>query len=126
MPSVAIEAHELTVSYHTAKPVIWNIDFAVPSGKIIGIIGPNGAGKSTLLKAIMGLVPISSGWVKIFDHPLAAVRNQVSYVPQRESVDWDFPANVLDVVLTGRYPARGCLTALPAPTAKLPCRASKK
>lgn len=73
----------------------------------------------------MGLVPISSGWVKIFD-PLAAVRNQVSYVPQRESVDWDFPANVLDVVLTGRYPARGLFNRIPAPTAKLPCRASKK
>jgi manganese/zinc/iron transport system ATP- binding protein len=99
---ISIETHNLTVSYNR-RPVLWNIDFKLPTGKIIGIIGPNGSGKTTLLKAIMGLVPTSSGYVKIFDQDLNDVRSRVSYVPQRESVDWDFPASVMDIVLMGRY-----------------------
>lgn len=98
----SIETHNLTVSYNR-RPVLWNIDFELPTGNIIGIIGPNGSGKTTLLKAIMGLVPTSSGYVKLFDQPLDAVRDRISYVPQRESVDWDFPASVMDIVLMGRY-----------------------
>ena len=97
-----IEVHDLTVSYDK-KPVLWDVDLTLPSGKLIGIIGPNGAGKSTFIKAILGLVPQSSGFVKIFDQNLDDVRNKISYVPQRESVDWDFPASVLDIVLMGRY-----------------------
>lgn len=97
-----IEFHDLTVSYDK-KPVLWNIDMSLPAGQLIGIIGPNGAGKSTLIKAAMGLLPLGSGYVKIFDQPLDKVRERVSYVPQRESVDWDFPTSVLDVVLMGRY-----------------------
>lgn len=100
--SPLVEIHDLTVSYYK-KPVLWGIDLALPPGKLIGVIGPNGAGKSTLLKAIMGLVPLDSGFVKLFNKPLHKVRNKVSYVPQRESVDWDFPASVLDVVVMGRY-----------------------
>ena len=99
---ISIETHNLTVSYNR-RPVLWNIDFELPTGKIIGIIGPNGSGKTTLLKAIMGLVPTSSGYVKIFNQDLEDVRSRVSYVPQRESVDWDFPASVMDIVLMGRY-----------------------
>lgn len=98
----SIEAHNLTVSYNR-KPVLWNIDFSLPMGQITGIIGPNGSGKTTLLKAVMGLVKSSSGYVKVFDQPLEKVRDRVSYVPQRESVDWDFPASVMDIVLMGRY-----------------------
>jgi manganese/zinc/iron transport system ATP- binding protein len=97
-----IEVHDLTVSYSN-KPALWNIDFELPQGKIIGIIGPNGAGKSTLLKSIMGLLPLGSGFIKIFDQPLEQIRHRVSYIPQRGSVDWDFPANVLDVVMMGLY-----------------------
>jgi manganese/zinc/iron transport system ATP- binding protein len=97
-----LEVHDLTVSYNK-KPVLWGIDLTIPSGVVAGIIGPNGAGKSTLIKAIMGLIPISSGFVKLFDQDLNTVRKRVSYVPQRESVDWDFPASVFDVVLMGRY-----------------------
>jgi manganese/zinc/iron transport system ATP- binding protein len=97
-----LEVHDLTVSYHS-KPVLWNIDFSLPSGSLTGIIGPNGAGKSTLIKSIMGLTEKSSGYIKIFDKELKHVRKKVSYVPQRESVDWDFPASVFDVVLMGRY-----------------------
>lgn len=97
-----IEIHDLTVSYDK-KPVLWNIDVALPEGQIIGIIGPNGAGKSTLIKAVMGLLPVDSGWVRIYGEPLARQRQAVGYVPQRESVDWDFPVTVRDVVLMGTY-----------------------
>lgn len=98
----ALEIHDLTVSYDK-KPVLWGIDLSVPKGSIAGIVGPNGAGKSTLIKSIMGLIPLSSGYTKIFDRDLDEVRDRVSYVPQKESVDWDFPASVFDVVLMGRY-----------------------
>lgn len=101
-----VEAHNLTVSYNK-KPALWNVDFSIPKGKLVGIIGPNGAGKSTLIKSMMQLVPLSSGYVKLFDKRLNKVRHKVSYVPQRESVDWDFPASVLDIVLMGRYGKRG-------------------
>ena len=104
--SPLVEVHDLTISYHK-KPVLWDVDLCLPPGKVIGIIGPNGAGKSTLLKAIMGLTPLDSGFVKLFGEPLHKVRKKVSYVPQRESVDWDFPASVLDVVVMGRYAQLG-------------------
>jgi manganese/zinc/iron transport system ATP- binding protein len=98
----ALEIHDLTVSYDK-KPVLWGIDLTIPKGTIAGIVGPNGAGKSTLIKAVMGLVPSNSGHARIFGQELDAVRERVSYVPQKESVDWDFPASVLDVVMMGRY-----------------------
>jgi manganese/zinc/iron transport system ATP- binding protein len=97
-----LEIHDLTVAYHK-KPVLWGIDLAVPPAKLIGIVGPNGAGKSTLIKAAMGLLPLSSGWVKVFGEPVKKNLTRVGYVPQRESVDWDFPVSVMDVVLMGRY-----------------------
>ena len=98
----SIEVHDLTVSYH-AKPVLWDIDVEFPVGKLIGIVGPNGAGKSTLLRAILGLIRPASGWVKVAGEPLRRSSARLGYVPQRESVDWDFPVNVLDVVLMGTY-----------------------
>jgi manganese/zinc/iron transport system ATP- binding protein len=107
----ALEVHDLTVTYHR-KPVLWNIDLTAPKGKLIGIVGPNGAGKSTLIKACMGLLPIASGHAEIFGKSLDEVRQQVSYVPQRESVDWDFPASVYDVVAMGRYGVRGLFRRL--------------
>ncbi|MBD1395969.1 metal ABC transporter ATP-binding protein [Pontibacter sp. JH31] len=97
-----VEVHDLTVSYDR-KPVLWGIDLTLPAGALVGVIGPNGAGKSTLIKAMMDLLASSSGYVRIFDQPLKQVYNRISYVPQRESVDWDFPASVFDVVLMGRY-----------------------
>ena len=99
---VPLEVHDLTVAYGR-QPVLWDVDFEVPGGKLIAIVGPNGAGKSTLLKAIMGLLPVASGWVKVFGQPAAEARHHIGYVPQRESVDWDFPTNALDVVLMGTY-----------------------
>jgi manganese/zinc/iron transport system ATP- binding protein len=106
--SAPLEIHDLTVAYHK-KPVLWGVDLVVPRGQLVGIVGPNGAGKSTLIKACMGLLPLSSGWVKIFGRPLAEAVTRVGYVPQRESVDWDFPVNVMDVVLMGRYGRLGLL-----------------
>ena len=100
----ALEVHDLTVSYQR-KPVLWNVDLAVPRGKLVGILGPNGAGKSTLIKAIMGLIPLSSGWVQVFGRPVGSQRDKIGYVPQRESVDWTFPVTAMDVVLMGRYGA---------------------
>ncbi|MCZ6795002.1 MAG: metal ABC transporter ATP-binding protein [Planctomycetota bacterium] len=97
-----VEIHDLTVSY-SEKPVLWNIDVVVPEGVMVGIIGPNGAGKSTLLKAVMGLLRLSSGWVKIYGKSIDEQRGLVGYVPQREEVDWDFPITVRDLVLMGRY-----------------------
>ena len=97
-----LEIHDLTVSYEK-KPVLWGIDLKVDEGQLVGIIGPNGAGKSTLIKAVMGLLPMSSGWVKCYGHPVSKQRRMIGYVPQRESVDWDFPVTAFDVVLMGRY-----------------------
>lgn len=99
---VAIEVHDVTVAYHR-KPVLWNVDVSIPSERLVAIVGPNGAGKSTLLKAILGLIPIASGGVRIFGHPLREARRLVGYVPQRESVDWDFPIDAIGVVLMGSY-----------------------
>lgn len=97
-----VEVHDLTVSYDT-KPVLWDIDFEVPVGTLTAVIGPNGAGKSTLLKAMMGLIPTSSGYTLFSGKPIDKMRKEVAYVPQRESVDWNFPVSVMDVVLMGRY-----------------------
>ncbi len=99
---LAVEVSDLTVAYHT-KPVLWDVDVTVPQGVLMAIVGPNGAGKTTLLKAILGLVPIAAGQVLIFGRPLPEMRHLVSYVPQRGSVDWDYPTTVLDVVLMGLY-----------------------
>ena len=99
---VPLEIHDLTVAYQK-RPVLWGVDVEVPAGQLVGVIGPNGAGKSTLIKAAMGLLPVSSGWVKVFGQPVKDNLRRVGYVPQRESVDWDFPVSVMDVVLMGRY-----------------------
>jgi len=97
-----LEVHDLTVAYDR-QPVLYGVDLTVPAGSLTGIIGPNGAGKSTFLKAVTGLLPLSAGWVKIFGGSYAENGRRTGYVPQRESVDWDFPVNVMDVVLMGRY-----------------------
>jgi manganese/zinc/iron transport system ATP- binding protein len=94
--------HDLTVAYHR-KPVLWDIDLTLPEGQLVAVVGPNGAGKSTLIKAVQGLVPRASGVINVFGKPYEAQRHLVGYVPQRESVDWDFPVNALDVVTMGLY-----------------------
>lgn len=97
-----LDVHDLTVAYHR-KPVLWDVDWSLDAPALVGIVGPNGAGKSTLIKAILGLIPKSSGSVTVFGKPISEVRRRIGYVPQRETVDWDFPVSVLDVVLMGTY-----------------------
>ncbi|MBL64371.1 MAG: manganese ABC transporter ATP-binding protein [Opitutae bacterium] len=103
-----LEVHDLTVSYDR-RPVLYGVDVVVEPGSLVGVVGPNGAGKSTLIKTIMGIVPPNAGWVKIFGQPYGNAVTRVGYVPQRESVDWDFPVSVMDVVLMGRYGHAGFL-----------------
>jgi len=104
----AVEVTDLTVAYQE-RPVLWDVDLDVPTGKLLAIMGPNGAGKTTLIKAILGLVPTAAGRVLINGEPYNRQRRLVGYVPQRGSVDWDFPTTVLDVVMMGRYGALGWL-----------------
>ena len=100
--SPVLDIHDVTVAYHR-KPVLWNVDLVMPEPQLAAVIGPNGAGKSTLIKAVLGLVPMASGQVRVLGEEVSRVRQRIGYVPQRESVDWDFPVTVLDVVLMGTY-----------------------
>ena len=104
----AIEVSDLTVAYGE-RPALWDVDLTVPSGTLMAIVGPNGAGKTTLIRAILGLVKPAAGRVSIYGKPYAEQRRLVAYVPQRGTVDWDFPTSVLDVVMMGRYGSLGWL-----------------
>jgi manganese/zinc/iron transport system ATP- binding protein len=97
-----LEIRGLTVAYGE-RPVLWDVTWSAPAG-LTAIVGPNGAGKSTLIKAALGLIPALSGSAHFFGRALDEVRNRVGYLPQRASVDWDFPATALDVVCMARYP----------------------
>jgi len=101
-PDAALSIHDLTVAYR-GRPVLWDIDLDVPRGSLVGLVGPNGAGKSTLLRAVMEMVPRLSGEIRLLGKPLRDARRSIAYVPQRESVDWDFPVRVIDVVTMGLY-----------------------
>ena len=100
--SLAIQVTDLTLAYQQ-KPVLWDIDMQVPRGVLLAVVGPNGAGKTTLMRAILGLLRPAAGRVLIFGRPYSTQRRLVGYVPQRNSVDWDFPTTALDVVVMGRY-----------------------
>lgn len=102
----ALEINDLTVAYNS-RPVLWDIDLAVPEGVLLGIVGPNGAGKSTLIKATLDLIPRAAGDVRFYGKSYQQNRDLVGYVPQRGSVDWDFPTSVLDVVQMGLYGSLG-------------------
>lgn len=99
---LALSIDDLTVAYHE-KPAIWDIDLDVPEGALMAIVGPNGAGKSTLIKAVLNLIPRAAGTVTFYGAPYEQARSLVGYVPQRGSVDWDFPTSALDVVTMGLY-----------------------
>jgi manganese/zinc/iron transport system ATP- binding protein len=101
-PQSPLSIHDVTVAYDR-KPVLWDVDYDAPGNALVGVIGPNGAGKSTLIKAVLGLVPLASGRIEVFGQPARKQRRLIGYVPQRESVDWDFPVSALDVVAMGRY-----------------------
>ena len=100
--SSPLSIHGLTVAYQR-KPVLWDVEYEAPDRSLIAIVGPNGAGKSTLIKACLGLVPKASGSVEVFGRPVDSQRKLIGYVPQRGSVDWDFPISALEVVTMGRY-----------------------
>ena len=102
MSTPAVEVTDLTVAYGE-KPVLWDVDLDVPKGVLMAIVGPNGAGKTTLMRAILGMVKPAAGQALVHGRPYAEQRRLVAYVPQRGTVDWDFPTSVLDVVLMGRY-----------------------
>jgi manganese/zinc/iron transport system ATP- binding protein len=112
LPVPALTVQHLTVAYHQA-PVLWDVSWTSPASGLVAIVGPNGAGKSTLLKAVLGLVPRLSGEVRVFGLTLDQARRRIGYLPQRASVDWDFPATALQVVAQGRYPRVGWLRPLP-------------
>ncbi|WP_045234616.1 metal ABC transporter ATP-binding protein [Deinococcus pimensis] len=97
-----LSVRDLTVAYRDT-PVLRGVTLDVPAGRLCAIVGPNGAGKSTLLKAVLGLVPRAAGTVRFFGGDLARARRRLGYVPQRGSVDWDFPTSALDVVTMGLY-----------------------
>lgn len=101
-PLPALQVHQLSVNYDKT-PVLWDVSLEVPAGKLVGIIGPNGAGKSTFIKTALGLLKPLSGKIEFFGKPLKQVRQRIAYVPQRETVDWDFPITARDLVLMGRY-----------------------
>jgi len=107
-PANAIEVEDLTVAY-ADQPVLWDVDLQVPTGVKMAIVGPNGAGKSTLIKAAMGLVSPVAGSIRIFGEARQRVRGEIAYVPQRTSLEWDFPTDVLDVVTMGTYGRLGWL-----------------
>jgi len=94
---------DLAVAYHRAV-VLQDVSTAIRPGQVVGVIGPNGGGKSTLLKAILGIAPVIRGTIHLFGQPAPSMRRRMAYLPQRETVDWDFPVTVRDVVLMGRYP----------------------
>lgn len=100
--SSPLSIHAMTVAYQR-RPVLWDVDYDAPERALVAIVGPNGGGKTTLIKACLGLVPKASGQVEFWGEPYRAARRRIGYVPQRESVDWDFPVSALDVVAMGRY-----------------------
>jgi manganese/zinc/iron transport system ATP- binding protein len=101
-PASPLSIHDVTIAYNR-RPVLWDVDYDAPRASLVGVIGPNGAGKSTLIKAVLGLVPLASGRIAVFGQPAKKMRRRIGYVPQRETVDWDFPVSALDVVTMGRY-----------------------
>lgn len=102
MKNPAVQIDDLTVAYDY-KPVLWDVDLSIPEGVMMAIVGPNGAGKSTMIKAVLGIVKPLAGSVSIFGKPYKDQRKLVAYVPQKGSVDWDFPTTALDVVMMGTY-----------------------
>ena len=98
----AIDAESLHVNYGKTA-VLWDVSFKIPHGCIVGMLGPNGAGKSTLLKTMLGLIQPLSGKIDLLGGLASDARQKIAYVPQRESIDWDFPITAEEVVLMGRY-----------------------
>lgn len=108
MGEIILQVDNLSASYRKTT-VLNNVNFKIRKGSLTGIIGPNGAGKSTLLKTILNLHPALTGSVRFFNQPFQQAKKRIGYVPQRGSVDWDFPTDALDVVTMGLYGKIGWL-----------------
>lgn len=121
----ALKISELTVNYEKT-PVLWEISLEIPAGKLVAIVGPNGAGKSTLIKTSLGLIKPISGKITFFGSSLKAVRQRVAYVPQRESVDWEFPITALELVTMGLYGKLGLFRWVSSEDKKLAMNYLKK
>ena len=98
----AITISNLTVAYNN-QPVLWQVNVTVQPGIMLAVAGPNGAGKTTLLKTMLGLLQPVAGTITFLGKSRTAQLGNIAYIPQRSSVDWNFPLTVLDVVLMGRY-----------------------
>lgn len=98
----AVDVSNLTVHYDK-QTVLWDINFSISPGNIVGVVGPNGAGKTTLIKSLIGVVKPLSGKISFFGDKLSKIKKQIAYLPQKEAIDWDFPITVFDVVLMGKY-----------------------
>ncbi len=101
-----LDVHDMTVAYNR-RPVLWNVDLTIRKPGLTAIVGPNGAGKSTLIRSVMGLVPMVSGTVTVWGGSVKQQRKRIGYVPQRGSVDWDFPISVFETVLMGTFGSLG-------------------
>jgi manganese/zinc/iron transport system ATP- binding protein len=97
-----LDVSHLTVAYNQNN-ILSDVSVTIPQGVMCGIIGPNGAGKTTFIKALLNLVPITAGTITILGTSFQDARNKIAYIPQRNSVDWDFPITVFDMVLMGCY-----------------------
>jgi manganese/zinc/iron transport system ATP- binding protein len=122
---IAVQVDDLTVAYNY-KPVLWDVDLSVPEGVLMAIVGPNGAGKTTLIKAILGIIKPIAGSISIFGKPYDKQRKLVAYVPQKGSVDWDFPTTAFDVVLMGTYGSLGWIKRPGAKEKKLALECMEK
>lgn len=122
---IAVKVDDLTVAYNY-KPVLWDIDLEIPEGVLMAIVGPNGAGKSTLIKAILGIINPIAGSISVFDKPYHKNRKKVAYVPQKGSVDWDFPTTALDVVMMGTYGELGWIKRITNKQKKMALEALEK
>ena len=123
--NTAVSINDLTVAYED-KPVLWDIDLDIKKGVLMAVVGPNGAGKSTLIKAMLNLINPLSGSVSFFGNSYKKQRSKIAYVPQRGSVDWDFPTTALDVVEMGRYGKIGWIKRVGKADRKIAADAIKK
>lgn len=106
-PALALEG--LEAGHPDAAPLLHGVSFALPVGKRFALVGPNGSGKSTLMKTIAGLLPVRGGTIRVFGLRVGACHHRTSYVPQRQSINWDFPVDVRRFTLAGRFVHTGWL-----------------
>ncbi|MFM7480062.1 MAG: metal ABC transporter ATP-binding protein [Planctomycetota bacterium] len=106
-PALALDS--VAAGHLGAAPILHDVNFTLPVGKRFALVGPNGSGKSTLLKTVAGLLPLCDGNIRVFGLRVGACHHRTSYVPQRQSINWDFPVDVARFTLAGRFVHTGWL-----------------